>query len=135
MKKNNTNNYPRLSIRLSYNERLNIEKRANDAGLSMGGYCKSVIFNTPPPRKSHRPSVDQIEIARLLSAVGSLGNNVNQIAHILNAGSSVPIPDIAKSLNDLAAIRSAIMRALGYQETAQDEKHRKGMQYNDYQSF
>ena len=101
----------------------------------MGGYCKSVIFNTPPPRKSHRPSVDQIEIARLLSAVGSLGNNVNQIAHILNAGSSVPIPDIAKSLNDLAAIRSAIMRALGYQETAQDEKHRKGMQYNDYQSF
>ena len=49
---------PPFSIRLSVEERAELERRADSAGLTIGGYCKFVIFDVPPPRRSlaGRPS-------------------------------------------------------------------------------
>jgi hypothetical protein len=105
-----------FSLRLSFNERVELEQRSNDAGLSMGGYCKFAIFEKPPPRSARRPVRDRAELAKLLGAVGKVGNNLNQIAHQLNVHGSIDMPELKQALEDLAQIRAQIMIALGYAE-------------------
>lgn len=111
---------PPFSLWLSKDERSEIESRANNAGLSMGGYCKSVIFNTKPSRRSRRPSPDKAELAKLLGEIGRVGNNLNQVAYQLNAHGSVELEELKDALADLAEMRTAIMTALGYSENFSD---------------
>jgi len=108
---------PPFSIRLSHEERAELERRAETAGLTIGGYCKSVIFEKDPPRRSRRPSVEKVELARLLGEVGRLGNNLNQIARRLNFESTVDIPELKEALFDLSALRASVVMALGYKES------------------
>ena len=87
----------------------------------MGGYCKSVIFNTPPPKASRRPARDKAQLARLLGQVSKLGNNVNQISRVLRSTSAYDIVELRQALNDLHLIRHAIMQALGYRDDNPNE--------------
>jgi hypothetical protein len=112
---------PPFSIRLSKDERAELEKRATAAGLTIGGYCKSVIFNSPPPRRSRRPPIDKIELARLLGEIGRLGNNLNQIAHKLHMESLIEIPELESALKDLAILRASVVMALGYKEAPHND--------------
>lgn len=112
---------PPFSIRLSKDERAEIERRATAAGLTIGGYCKSIIFNSPPSRRSRRPPVDKIELARLLGEIGRLGNNLNQIARKLNAESLIEIPELESALKDLAILRASVVMALGYKEAPHND--------------
>ena len=125
-----------FSIRLSVDERAEIVRRADAAGLSIGGYWKSAVFNLPPPRKSHRPSVDRVELAKLLGNLGRVGNNINQLARILHAEGSVEIHELTQALNALTDMREAVMISLGYQETTPDRNSAsnpdKGGQHNDH---
>ncbi len=120
MTKDFNKTYPRISIRLSIDERIELESRADRAGLSMGGYCKSVIFNTPPPRRSRRAPLQKAELARLTAQVSKLGSNVNQIARQLHMTSAYDIVELKEALVNLAEIRAAIMKALGYDEKPSD---------------
>ncbi len=122
-KHNSNKRLPPFSIRLSVDERAEIVRRADTAGLSIGGYWKSAVFDRPPPRKSRRPHVDHVELAKLLGQLGRVGNNLNQLARTLNTEGSVEIPELTQALNDLTEMRAAIMVALGYQEATQDKKH------------
>ncbi len=115
------NRTPPFSIRLSREERTELDKRAAAAGLTVGGYCKSIIFNSPPPRRSRRPPVDKIELARLLGEIGRLGNNLNQIARKLHSESLIDIPALEFALNDLAILRASVVMALGYNEAHQND--------------
>ncbi len=121
-----------FSIRLSDDERAEIVRRADAAGLSIGGYWKSAVFNLPPPRKSHRPSVDRVELAKLLGQLGRVGNNINQLARTLNAEGSVEIPELTQALKELTDMREAVMIALGYQEKTPEKNHDKGVQHHDH---
>lgn len=105
-----------FSLRLSFNERQELEQRAEDAGISMGSYCKYAIFDIPPPRRARRPVRDKAELALLLGSVGKIGNNLNQIARQLNAHGSVDVPELQRALEDLTLIRESVMKALGYSE-------------------
>lgn len=106
-----------FSVRLSEAERAELVRRANEAGLSIGGYWKSAVFNTPPPRKSHRHSVDHVAIAKLLPQLGKIGSNVNQLARRINTEGNVSLPELIRALDDVTAMRAAIMSALGYHES------------------
>lgn len=108
---------PPFSLWLSPEEKNEIKSRANIAGLSMGGYCKSVLFNTPPPKRSRVPSLDKIELSRLIGQVGALGNNVNQIARELHRTSAINLDGLDGAIKDIVEVRAAIMKALGYHET------------------
>ena len=124
-----------FSVRLSVDERRELVRRAEAAGLSIGGYWKSAVFNLPPPRKSRRPSVDRIELAKLLGQLGRVGNNINQLTRTLNAEGSVEIPELVTALKELTDMRAAIMNAIGYQETSSDfgqDKHDEGVQHHDH---
>lgn len=106
-----------FSVRLSDAERAELVRRANEAGLSIGGYWKSAVFNTPPPRKSIRHSMDHIEVAKLLPQLGKIGSNVNQLARQINTEGNVSLPELIRALDDIATMRAAIMSALGYHES------------------
>lgn len=72
MSKKTHRQYPHLSIRLSDTEGLDIESRAQRAGLSMGGYCKFVIFNTDPPRRLRRVVPEKAECSIMTLFLNSL---------------------------------------------------------------
>lgn len=119
----NSNKYPSpFSMRLSHEERAEIEKRAQAAGLSIGGYCKSVILDKPPPRASRRPSLEKQELAKLIGQVSRVGSNLNQIAKRLNLHASIEVPELKAALDDLAQLRAAVMITLGYSENYPDSK-------------
>tara|TARA_B100000073_G_scaffold347827_2_gene363529 strand:- start:3258 stop:3767 length:510 start_codon:yes stop_codon:yes gene_type:complete len=105
-----------FSLRLSFNERQELEQRAENAGVTMGSYCKYAIFDIPPPRRAKRPVRDKAELAQLLGAVGKIGNNLNQIARQLNVHGSVEVSELQRALEDLTLIRESVMKALGYAE-------------------
>ena len=124
--------YPRLSIRLSNDERIEIERRAELAGLSLGGYCKSAIFNTPPPRRSRRPVIEKVELSRLLGQAGMVGNNLNQIARQLNQYSAIDLEEVSSALADVAELRTSIMKALGYTDRDSDPQPENAGEQDDY---
>ncbi|WP_299077274.1 plasmid mobilization relaxosome protein MobC [uncultured Paraglaciecola sp.] len=121
MSKKTHKQYPRLSIRLSDTERLDIENRAERAGLSMGGYCKFVIFNTDPPRRSRRVVPEKAELSRLIGQVSRVGANINQIAKQLNMYSAIDVVEVSNAMADVAELRASIMKALGYREETEDD--------------
>ncbi len=121
MSKKTHKQYPRLSIRLSDTERLDIESRAERAGLSMGGYCKFVIFNTEPPRRSRRAVPEKAELSRLIGHVSRVGANINQIAKQLNMYSAIDVVEVSNAMADVAELRASIMKALGYREETEDD--------------
>jgi hypothetical protein len=111
--KNNNHRPSPFTVRLTDEERTELEHRAERAGLSLGGYFKSAAFNTPPPAQSRRPPVDRAELAKLLAAIGRIGNNVNQLARVANAGSWPEAKDLSQACSDIRWIRKALMKALG----------------------
>lgn len=121
MSKKTHKQYPRLSIRLSDTERLDIESRAQRAGLSMGGYCKFVIFNTAPPRRSRRVVPEKAELSRLIGQVSRVGANINQIAKQLNMYSAIDVVEVSNAMADVTELRASIMKALGYREETEDD--------------
>lgn len=121
MSKKTHKQYPRLSIRLSDTERVDIESRAQRAGLSMGGYCKFVIFNTDPPRRSRRVVPEKAELSRLIGQVSRVGANINQIAKQLNMYSAIDVVEVSNAMADVAELRASIMKALGYREETEDD--------------
>jgi hypothetical protein len=110
--KNNSRPAP-FTVRLTSEERAELERRAERAGLSLGGYFKSATFNTPPPPQSRRPPVDRTELAKLLAAIGRIGNNVNQLARVANAGSWPESKELSKACAEIKLIRITLMKALG----------------------
>ncbi len=88
------------------------------AGLSIGGFLRALGTGSPGPRAVRRPTVDRVMLAQLLGEIGKLGSNVNQITKLAN---TVKDPPRWFELNlmrkDIAALRSAVMQALGRAET------------------
>lgn len=113
---NNNHRPSPFTVRLTDEERTELERRAERAGLSLGGYFKSAAFNTPPPPQSRRPPVDRAELGKLLVAIGRIGNNINQLAKIANAGSWPEAKDLEKARADIQWIRQALMMALGIEK-------------------
>lgn len=102
-----------LTIRLSPQERAAIDEAAGRAGLTAGSYARQVVLGAPPPRQVRRPPVERRELARLLGHLGSVGNNLNQIARVANTGDGVDHNDLALALGELHTVRDAILEALG----------------------
>lgn len=102
-----------LRIRLTAAEHAAITAASERAGLSLAGYARSQLLSAPPVRQARRPPVERAELARLLAELGKIGSNVNQIARALNGGGDAVPSDLAGAQADIAAIRAAIMLALG----------------------
>lgn len=111
---------PPFSLRLTFEERAQLEQDA--AGMSLGGYIRSIIFNQTRPKRRTRnknPVKDHQELGKLLGELGRsrIANNLNQLAKAANSGSLEVTPDTEKSIQDACTdiywMRRTLISALG----------------------
>jgi Bacterial mobilisation protein (MobC) len=109
-----------FTLRLTFEERAQLERDA--AGLSLGAYVRSRVFDTTraaPRRRGKFPVKDKKALASVLAMLGQLrlANNINQLARSANTGSLAMTPDSEATLKgacrDIASIRHMLMVALG----------------------
>ncbi len=102
-----------LTIRLSAEERAEVEAAADRAGLVVGSYARQALLGAPAPRQVRRPPLERRELARLLGGVGKIGSNLNQLAKAVHTGVLVYNGELDAVLSGLAEVRDAILKALG----------------------
>ena len=102
-----------ITIRLSAEERQNLDDRSALSGLMPGSYVRQTVFGAPMPRQVRRPPIEKRELARLLFELGHIGGNINQIARAANSNRPVTDAEIQKALVQLGECRAAILKALG----------------------
>jgi hypothetical protein len=98
-----------VSIRLLPEERVELEMRAREAGLSIGSYLRACALGSPGPRAKRSPPVNAEALARAVAELNKAGSNLNQIARILNSAQAVGSKE---SLATLAETRAAVARIL-----------------------
>ena len=91
-----------------------LDRKASDAGMSVGAFARTVLLGDAGPRAVKRPPVQKAELARLLGELGKVGSNINQIARAFNQHHVSPtVTELSGIKSDLVAMRAAIMQALG----------------------
>lgn len=105
----------RITIRLTDAERAALDSAAERAGLSLGSHIRKVLLDAPLPRQARRPPIERTELARLLGQLGKIGSNINQLAREVNSEGAEAFDriDFGQAQDDLAAMRAALMEALG----------------------
>ena len=96
MPASNKKTLPPFSLRLTPEERVQLEKDA--AGMSLGAYIRSRLFDSTVPKRRTRnkfPVKDHKELAKVLSELGrsQLANNLNQLARAVNRGTLDVTPE------------------------------------------
>ena len=111
---------PPFSLRLTPEERVQLEKDA--AGMSLGGYIRSRLFDGNLPKRRTRnkkPVKDHKELAKVLGELNHarIANNLNQLAKAANSGSLEVSSNTEKALQEACAdvrwMRHVLMAALG----------------------
>jgi hypothetical protein len=93
-----------FSLRLSFEQRAELEKQAGDQPL--GAYILSRLFGDqvqpPPRRRSKNPVKDHESLAKVLGLLGQsrLSSNLNQLAKSANSGSLPVTPDTETALHE-----------------------------------
>lgn len=100
-------------IRLDDAELAKLEDRSRAAGLTIGAYLRACALETAGVRAKPRPPVDRELLARTNADLNRVGNNINQIAHALNAGLDPPLY-VAEAIQDLRGVLAVIRQAAGH---------------------
>ncbi|MFC6199212.1 hypothetical protein [Ponticaulis profundi] len=113
-----------ISLRLSLDERALLERDAGSKTLSahireqLFGESMTTSFRRPS-RKSNKPNVDHVVLAKLLGLLGKsrLAQNMNQIAKAAHMG-ALPVSDeleaeLALACQDIKDMRDTLISAMG----------------------
>lgn len=104
----------RITVRLMAEEKAGIEQLAEAQGLTVGSYIRSSLLPKVKTLSRRRPRADEAAIAKLYASLNRLGNNVNQIAHAMNAGQVQEAAALERIEAELIATLKAARLALGY---------------------
>jgi Bacterial mobilisation protein (MobC) len=103
-----------FAIRFTPTQFEQVAAAANDSGLSVGTYARTVLLGSPGPRAVRKPHVVKQELARILGELGKLGSNVNQIARAFNQQQAAPThAEVAEIRANIVFLRNELMSALG----------------------
>jgi len=107
-----------IPTRFSAVEKDKLTQAAQAAGVTMSDFIRASALSQPlpPPRsqRANRPTVkDGERLAALLLAVGRIGNNANQLAHVANAGEWPERQALQTACADIQWMRHSLMLALG----------------------
>ena len=115
-----------MQLRADDTERAELESRANASGLSVGAYLRACSLGDAGVRARRRAPVDRALLANANADLNRVGNNINQIARILNIAALDEIDTelarqvkeldrtIMAAMTELSATLAAIRGALGY---------------------
>ncbi|MEO1291606.1 MAG: hypothetical protein AAFV62_02035 [Pseudomonadota bacterium] len=110
-----------LSVRLSFEERAQLERDAG--GLPLSSYIKGRLFDSsakPLKRRRKSPVEDNAALARALNVLrhSNLGASMQALANAASNGRSrftrEQRKQVEQACDDIAAMRSAILEALGH---------------------
>jgi hypothetical protein len=93
-----------------------IRERAASAGLSAGAFLRACALGDKGPRSRRALPLNSAVLIEALASLNRIGNNLNQIAHHLNAGGHPDRERIADSRAELSAMLQTILQALGRAE-------------------
>lgn len=127
-----------FSLRLSFEERVELERLAGD--MALGEFIRNKVFDNSPSggpapgpggfkpqrrRKASRkkaPIKDHAALAQLLGELGKarLANNLNQLAKAVNSGSLPVSSDVEKAIlhacEEIRWMRKILIQALGLRQ-------------------
>jgi hypothetical protein len=93
-----------LRVRLSPTERDAVDTAAEAAGVGPCTFVRVVVVTavgqtpTPARRRRRAPKQAARDLAKVIGALGKIGNNLNQLARSANAGFDVD-PEIVREAN------------------------------------
>lgn len=89
--------------------------KAARSGLSLAAFARAAMLGDAGPRAKSQLPVDAALLRQVLAQHGRYGNNMNQIAYVLNAEGSHKVleADFRLALKEWAEIRDTILAALG----------------------
>ena len=102
-----------VAARVSAAEYAALDEKARDAGLSIGSYLRACALGSAGPRARRSPSVNAELLAYAVAQLNRAGNNLNQIAHRLNAANSVGAHDTASAVAETREAVRQICEILG----------------------
>jgi hypothetical protein len=102
------------TIRWTVQQYGTVSETADQAGLSVGAFLRTLALGSPGPRAVRKAPVERRELARILGELGKIGSNCNQIAKAIHQTQNLPgWAELASIRADVAAMRAALMSALG----------------------
>ena len=102
-----------VRARVSEAEYAAIQERAHNAGLSTAAYLRACALGDSGPRSKRAPPVNRELLGAALADLRRVGNNLNQIAHHLNAGGYPERAPMADARAELIACIQIILESLG----------------------
>lgn len=104
-----------IKIRCTAEEFNAAAAKAAQTGLSTSAYARAAMLGDAGPRSKPRLPVDAALLRQVLAQHGRYGNNMNQIAYVLNAEGSNKIleADFRLALKEWGEIRDLMLEALG----------------------
>lgn len=102
-----------IGLRVSPEERAELEAAAERAGLTLGSYIRERVLSAPKTRAVRRPPIEQKLLAQLLGQLGKAGGNIHQIVKHMNFGSGVMHDELRSALASFEEAAAAIMEVMG----------------------
>lgn len=94
-----------ISVRFLPEECAALREKARDTGLSVASFIRASVLGTPGPRARRSPPFNAEALGRATAALNKVGSNVNQIAHVANAGNFHRVAE--ECFATLAEVRAA----------------------------
>ena len=102
-----------IGVRVSTEERAELEEAAERAGLTLGSYIRERVLSAPKTRAVRRPPIEQKMLAQLLGQLGKAGGNIHQIVKHMNFGAGVMHDELRSALASFEEAAAAIMEVMG----------------------
>jgi len=103
----------RLTLRLTPEQRRQLDEMANSAGIACASYARAKLFTGQPIRATRAPSIERQALAQFLAWLGRLNGNVYQVSRAANFGERYEADDLKKALKEITEMRNAVLAALG----------------------
>lgn len=102
-----------VNLRLFPEELEQIQDDSQLCGMSVNSYIRLVLLDAPIPRQARRrPAVEVKSLSKLLSHLGKLGSNMNQIARRVNSYMAFDTKQLEHQLEVLRTLQRDVMDAL-----------------------
>lgn len=101
-----------VGFRVTPEEKAEIEKAAEESGLTVGSFCRANLLKKAQTVPTKRRTADVVLLGQILGQLGKIGNNLNQIAKRLNGGKGVTVERVILALREVSISKESILKAL-----------------------
>lgn len=103
----------RITVRLTPEEHQRLQVDADVAAVEISTLARAQIVNAAIPRRARRKSADHQMLARVLTQLGRVGGNINQMAKVANATKdAAALRNVNWLKEEIARIRELVREAL-----------------------